>query len=79
MRGGFFFARPSFVLLVLFFLAAADYASVSSDFKIAVCGFAEAGFAVRVRIEGHRDCCFVRVGAAVVVLAIVLVVLEKHL
>ena len=79
------FARPSLRGLCLpcvvldLFLSAANDASVLSDFKIAVCGFTEAGFAVLIRVEGHRDCVVVGVGAVIVVLAVLLFrVLKKH-
>ena len=61
------------------FLSAADYSPVLPDFVFAVCGFTEAGFAVLVGVEGHRDCGLVLIRAAVVVLAALLRVLKKHL
>ena len=63
----------------LVFLSAADYSPVLPDFVFAVCGFTEAGFAVLVGVEGHRDCGLVLIRAAVVVLAALLRVLKKHL
>ena len=71
--GGFSFPSPC--LLGCFFLASADYSSVSSDFVVALGGFFEACFAFVVRVELDGDGGLVLVGGG---LLACLTVLEKH-
>lgn len=72
-RGRVFVPVP--LLAWLFFLASADYSSVSSDFVVALGGFFEACFAFVVRVELDGDGGLVLVGGG---LLACLTVLEKH-
>ena len=72
--GGFSFPVPLLCLLVRC-LAAADYSAVSSDFVVALAGFAKAGLAVLVRVELDGDGGLVLVGGG---LLACLAVREKH-